>query len=85
MDGPQELANIYEEQETESSRRPSSNPLILVVDSDEIQVNLVDKSMPSKALVAAVPKVRLPCTRMHNVQGGPSAAKVYSPYVILMH
>jgi hypothetical protein len=85
MDGPQELTSIYEEQEMESSRCPSSNPLILVVDSDEIRVNLVDKSTPSKALAAAAPKVRLPWTHIPSVQGGPSVAKVYSPYVILMH
>jgi hypothetical protein len=85
MDSPHELAGVDEEQETESPRRPSFNPLILVSDSTKIRANLVERN--TRATMAPVPRSSIPA-RAHArcpAAGGlgtapvPYAATAYFP------
>jgi hypothetical protein len=60
MDSPQELAGIDEEQETEASGLPSSNPSVLEADYANIRANLVEGSTPRRVMAAPALRVGLP-------------------------
>jgi hypothetical protein len=73
MDSPEELTGVDEEQETEASGLPSSNPSVLEANYPNIQENLVKGSTPRRGMVAPALRVGLPCA------GGRTSGRLVAP------